>query len=66
MNKTEINHYLNNSLIVRMIDETHFNDFVKAIEKERELSAGLLTWTACVHLAVHKYFNDEFAIGDKV
>ena len=42
-----------------MIDETHWNKFIEAVECERELSAGLLTWEACVRLAVHKHFEDE-------
>ena len=59
MKTEEINYYLNNSLVLRMIEETHFNEFVKAVEHERELACGLITWSACVRLAIYKYFRVE-------
>lgn len=58
MKKEKINYYLDNSLIVKMIEEIQLRGFVERVEEERTLSCGLLTWAACVHLAVHKYFED--------
>lgn len=57
MKKEQINYYLDNSLIVRMIEEIQLKGFVELVEKERERACGLLTWAACVHLAVHNYFE---------
>ena len=58
MKGNEVAENLRDSLILRYIRENSWGQFMNAVEIERERSAKLLTYEACIHIVIHEYFSE--------